>query len=67
VYRTDFFPGLGWMMQQSLWREFREKWPNAFWDDWIRELVQRQDRSCLRPEIPRTEMSKNEAQKGVSQ
>ena len=54
-------------MQQSLWREFREKWPNGFWDDWIREPVQRQDRSCLRPEIPRTEMSKNEAQKGVSQ
>lgn len=67
VYRTDFFPGLGWMMQRSLWMEFRDKWPFGFWDDWIREPENRKDRACLRPEISRTEMSNAEAKKGVSQ
>lgn len=67
VYRTDFFPGLGWMMKRSMWLELREKWPYGFWDDWIRDPGQRKQRSCLRPEISRTEMSNKEAKKGVSQ
>ena len=25
--RTDYFPGLGWMITASTWRELREKWP----------------------------------------
>lgn len=67
VHRSDFFPGLGWMMQRSLWLEFRKKWPYGFWDDWMREPENRKGRACLRPEISRTEMSKSEAKKGVSQ
>lgn len=54
LYRTDFFPGLGWMMRKSLWVELEPKWPLGFWDDWMREASQRKDRSCIRPEIPRT-------------
>ncbi|PFX20732.1 alpha-1,3-mannosyl-glycoprotein 2-beta-N-acetylglucosaminyltransferase-like [Stylophora pistillata] len=54
LYRTDFFPGLGWMMRKSLWIELQPKWPLGFWDDWMREASQRKDRSCIRPEIPRT-------------
>lgn len=54
LYRTDFFPGLGWMMRKSLWIELEPKWPLGFWDDWMREASQRKDRSCIRPEIPRT-------------
>ena len=23
LYRTDFFPGLGWMLRRQLWEEFR--------------------------------------------
>uniref|UniRef100_A0A1L8E1W6 Alpha-1,3-mannosyl-glycoprotein 2-beta-N-acetylglucosaminyltransferase n=1 Tax=Nyssomyia neivai TaxID=330878 RepID=A0A1L8E1W6_9DIPT len=54
LYRTDFFPGLGWMLTKELWGELSVKWPKAFWDDWIRHPEQRKDRSCIRPEISRT-------------
>nr|CAI5862762.1 unnamed protein product [Callosobruchus analis] len=54
LYRTDFFPGLGWMLTKSLWMELYTKWPRAYWDDWIRDPLQRKGRSCIRPEISRT-------------
>ncbi|EDW02675.1 alpha-1,3-mannosyl-glycoprotein 2-beta-N-acetylglucosaminyltransferase [Drosophila grimshawi] len=54
LYRTDFFPGLGWMLTKELWAELSIKWPKSFWDDWIRHPEQRKDRVCIRPEISRT-------------
>ncbi|XP_030644731.1 alpha-1,3-mannosyl-glycoprotein 2-beta-N-acetylglucosaminyltransferase b [Chanos chanos] len=54
LYRTDFFPGLGWMLLKEVWAELEPKWPKAFWDDWMRQPEQRKDRSCIRPEISRT-------------
>lgn len=54
LYRSDFFPGLGWMMTRSIWEELAPKWPKAYWDDWLREPKQRKDRHILRPEICRT-------------
>ena len=54
LYRSDFFPGLGWMLKKSVWTELKTKWPAAFWDDWMRHPDQRLDRACIRPEIPRT-------------
>ncbi|XP_062302196.1 alpha-1,3-mannosyl-glycoprotein 2-beta-N-acetylglucosaminyltransferase b [Osmerus eperlanus] len=54
LYRTDFFPGLGWMLLKEDWAELEPKWPTAFWDDWMRQPEQRKDRSCIRPEISRT-------------
>ncbi|GLV36326.1 Mannosyl (alpha-13-)-glycoprotein beta-12-N-acetylglucosaminyltransferase [Carabus blaptoides fortunei] len=54
LYRTDFFPGLGWMLTKSLWLELCNKWPRAYWDDWIRKPEQRKDRACIRPELSRT-------------
>lgn len=54
LYRTDFFPGLGWMLLKEIWDELELKWPSAFWDDWMRQPEQRKDRSCIRPEISRT-------------
>ncbi|TRY60210.1 hypothetical protein DNTS_026360 [Danionella cerebrum] len=54
LYRTDFFPGLGWMLLSDVWAELEPKWPKAFWDDWMRHPEQRKDRSCIRPEISRT-------------
>lgn len=54
LYRTDFFPGLGWMLTKNLWNELHSKWPKSYWDDWIRDPVQRKGRSCIRPEISRT-------------
>ncbi|XP_072382141.1 alpha-1,3-mannosyl-glycoprotein 2-beta-N-acetylglucosaminyltransferase isoform X1 [Diabrotica undecimpunctata] len=54
LYRTDFFPGLGWMLTKNIWLELYQKWPRAYWDDWIRDPLQRKGRSCIRPEISRT-------------
>ncbi|XP_067865720.1 alpha-1,3-mannosyl-glycoprotein 2-beta-N-acetylglucosaminyltransferase-like isoform X2 [Heterodontus francisci] len=54
LYRTDFFPGLGWMLLKATWEELEPKWPGAFWDDWMRSPAQRCDRSCIRPEVSRT-------------
>jgi alpha-1,3-mannosyl-glycoprotein beta-1,2-N-acetylglucosaminyltransferase len=55
LLRSDFFPGLGWMMNRRLWMdELDSKWPAGYWDDWLREPAQRQDRQVIRPEISRT-------------
>ncbi|CEF63593.1 Alpha-1,3-mannosyl-glycoprotein 2-beta-N-acetylglucosaminyltransferase [Strongyloides ratti] len=58
LYRTDFFPGLGWLLTKNLWMELGNRWPDGFWDDWIRKPEQRKDRMCIRPEISRTSMTK---------
>jgi alpha-1,3-mannosyl-glycoprotein beta-1,2-N-acetylglucosaminyltransferase len=55
LYRTDFFPGLGWMLTADLWRELKPKWPASYWDDWLRKSEQRNGRSCIRPEISRSQ------------
>ncbi|BHF65271.1 GNT-I [Sparganum proliferum] len=54
LYRTDFFPGLGWMLTKGLWEELRDKWPPAYWDEFLRTPEVRKNRSCIRPEISRT-------------
>ncbi|KAL7558425.1 hypothetical protein ACA910_015767 [Epithemia clementina (nom. ined.)] len=87
LVRSDFFPGLGWMMTRRLWthqlsprslspleagggaapadpqqqqqqqqqqQEQHSTWPLAFWDDWLREPMQRQGRHIIRPEVSRT-------------
>lgn len=54
-FRSDFFPGLGWAVTRTLWtEELSKKWPKAYWDDWLREPKQRQNRQIIRPEISRT-------------
>ncbi|KAG7174647.1 Alpha-1-3-mannosyl-glycoprotein 2-beta-N-acetylglucosaminyltransferase-like, partial [Homarus americanus] len=63
LYRTDFFPGLGWMMTKELWDELGVKWPRSYWDDWVRAPEQRADRACIRPEVSRT---RTFGKKGVS-
>ena len=52
--RSDFFPGLGWLMTKELWSEFRGKWPDGYWDDWIRDKKQRNGRHVIFPEISRS-------------
>lgn len=55
ILRSDFFPGLGWMMTKSLWLdELESKWPAAYWDDWLRDPAQRKGRQVIRPEYSRT-------------
>ncbi|MEE6475535.1 hypothetical protein FKM82_010789 [Ascaphus truei] len=64
LHRSDFFPGLGWLLLRELWEELEPKWPPAFWDDWARRPEQRRGRACVRPELPRT---RTFGRKGVSQ
>jgi alpha-1,3-mannosyl-glycoprotein beta-1,2-N-acetylglucosaminyltransferase len=53
--RTSVFPGLGWMLTRSLWdQELRDKWPKAFWDDWLREPAQTRGRDCIFPTVSRS-------------
>jgi len=54
VLRSDFFPGLGWMLNARAWAELGPKWPRGYWDDWLREPAQRKGRAFLRPEVSRT-------------
>jgi alpha-1,3-mannosyl-glycoprotein beta-1,2-N-acetylglucosaminyltransferase len=54
VFRTDFFPGLGWMLLRSFWEELRDEWPLQHWDDFLRSGNFRRGRQCIRPEISRS-------------
>lgn len=53
VFRTTHFPGLAWMLLESLWREVRVRWPLESWSEHLRRDDVRQGRHCLRPEVPR--------------
>ncbi|UMM42413.1 hypothetical protein L5515_018252 [Caenorhabditis briggsae] len=66
VWRTDFFPGLGWMLSRELWEELSPGFPVAYWDDWMRKPEIRKSRSCIRPEISRTSHNMKLAGKGSS-
>ncbi|KAJ0170294.1 hypothetical protein K1T71_014222 [Dendrolimus kikuchii] len=54
LYRTDFFPGLGWLLRKDTWLDLEKKWPPAFFDDWLRNPENVNGRACIRPEISRT-------------
>ncbi|KAB2602540.1 alpha-1,3-mannosyl-glycoprotein 2-beta-N-acetylglucosaminyltransferase-like [Pyrus ussuriensis x Pyrus communis] len=54
LYRSDFFPGLGWMLARSTWDELSPKWPKAYWDDWLRLQENHKGRQFIRPEVCRT-------------
>lgn len=54
LYRTDFFPGLGWMLHDRLWAEISPYWPDSYWDDWMRLGSIRKGRESIRPEVCRT-------------
>lgn len=54
LYRSDFFPGLGWMLSKSTWDELSPKWPKAYWDDWLRLKENHNGRQFVRPEVCRT-------------
>ena len=54
LYRSDFFPGLGWMLNKQLWHELAPKWPDSYWDDWMRLSDTRKGRESIRPEVCRT-------------
>ncbi|XP_075988164.1 alpha-1,3-mannosyl-glycoprotein 2-beta-N-acetylglucosaminyltransferase isoform X3 [Anticarsia gemmatalis] len=54
LHRTDFFPGLGWLLRRETWFRLAPKWPAAFFDDWLRNPDNIDGKSCIRPEVSRT-------------
>jgi alpha-1,3-mannosyl-glycoprotein beta-1,2-N-acetylglucosaminyltransferase len=52
--RTDVMPGLGWMLPARVSSELIWNWPNAYWDDFMREPDVRKGRQCVFPEVSRT-------------
>uniref|UniRef100_A0A914Y5K7 Alpha-1,3-mannosyl-glycoprotein 2-beta-N-acetylglucosaminyltransferase n=1 Tax=Panagrolaimus superbus TaxID=310955 RepID=A0A914Y5K7_9BILA len=66
LYRTDFFPGLGWMLKSKLWEELSPIWPEVYWDDWLRRQDIRKNRVCIRPEVSRTAHNNKLAGRGSS-
>ena len=54
IYRSGFFPGLGWLLSRRLWEEeLQPKWPHEHWDHWMRDNAQRRNRDSVFPEVPR--------------
>jgi len=54
AFRTDVFPGLGWMMNIDFWGEVRDRWAQAYWDEFMRRGDVRKNRHCIRPDISRS-------------
>mmetsp|Transcript_17449 Transcript_17449/g.31476 ORF Transcript_17449/g.31476 Transcript_17449/m.31476 type:complete len:560 (-) Transcript_17449:116-1795(-) len=57
LFRTGYFPGLGWMIRRDTWDLIKSIWPKApttGWDHWIRHGSGLQPRECIVPEVSRT-------------
>ncbi|KAL0334493.1 UNVERIFIED_CONTAM: Alpha-1,3-mannosyl-glycoprotein 2-beta-N-acetylglucosaminyltransferase [Sesamum radiatum] len=56
LYRSDFFPGLGWMLSRSTWDELSPKWPKAYPSRiiFIGLKENHRGRQFIRPEVCRT-------------
>ena len=59
LFRTDFFPGLGWMIHRSMWTDILvHEWPgrigNYAYDIWMREGASTRKRHCIVSEVSRT-------------
>jgi len=57
IFRSDYFPGLGWMIRKETWDLLRHKWPKkptTGWDHWMRHGAGLEGRECIVPEVPRT-------------
>lgn len=54
AYRTDIFPGLGWMLTRPTGLELAASWPDKYWDEYMRRPLARKGRQCIFPEVSRT-------------
>lgn len=54
LMRTDIMPGLGWMVSAAVGKELAAKWPEAYWDDFLRMPDVRRGRQTVFPEVSRT-------------
>uniref|UniRef100_A0A7S3AC40 alpha-1,3-mannosyl-glycoprotein 2-beta-N-acetylglucosaminyltransferase n=1 Tax=Haptolina ericina TaxID=156174 RepID=A0A7S3AC40_9EUKA len=53
LFRTDVFPGLGWMLRRELWEELSPKFPLEHWDHWMRLASTHKGRDCIAPLVSR--------------
>lgn len=52
VRRTEFFPGLGWILPRRLYKgELEAKWPREHWDHWLRSEEIHRNRECIYPQV----------------
>ena len=50
--RTEFFPGLGWLLPRALYKEELEhRWPSEHWDHWLRYEEVHGTRDIVYPEV----------------
>ena len=50
--RTEFFPGLGWLLPRELYEtELEKNWPNQHWDHWLRSEEVHGQRDIIYPEV----------------
>ena len=55
VRRTEFFPGLGWLLPKAIWvNELSTTWPGTHWDHWLRSEKRHKYREVLYPEVCRS-------------
>ena len=48
--RTEFFPGLGWLLPRKLYKqELEDKWPSEHWDHWLRSYPINKGREIIYP------------------
>ena len=53
--RTDFFPGLGWLLSRQLYiQELEPLWPSEHWDHWLRSSAISKGREIIYPQVPRS-------------
>jgi len=53
LFRTDYFPGLGWMLRRELWHELSPLFPREHWDHWMRLASTSRGRECIVPKLSR--------------
>jgi len=53
MFRTSYFPGLGWMLRRELWDELGPVFPLEQWDHWMRLDTTARGRECVVPEVNR--------------
>merc|ERR1711959_843111 len=66
LWRTSYFPGLGFLLPRYAWDTLRTWWPQAptmGWDYWMRIAFDRAGKECIIPEVSR---SHHVADKGSS-
>jgi len=53
LFRTSYFPGLGWMLRREFWNEIVNDFPLDQWDHFMRLDTTSKGRDCIVPEVSR--------------